>query len=93
MDALYSSEFQTQIVEQIYCSSAKKLQIAQGNDGMVGWFASQFRALHSNTHLCKTITGFFVHALLYFEWYLSERGWDGIMVGSGHQLYDHDVQQ
>ena len=57
MDGWYCSEFHAQIVEQIYFSLASELQIAQGNDGMVGWFASQFHALHNNIYPFKKNTG------------------------------------
>ena len=67
MDGWYCSEFHAQVVEQIYFSSAIELQIAQGTDGMVGWFA---HALHSNTYLCKRSVGIFVHfhVSLDFDW-------------------------
>ena len=69
MDGWYCSEFHTRIVEQIYFSLASELQSAQGNDGLVGWFASQFHALHSSAYPCKTSIGIFArfHIFLDFE--------------------------
>ena len=70
MDGWYCSEFHAQFVEQIYFSSASELQIAQGNDGMVGWFASQFHALQIYTYPCNKSMGIFIcfHIFLDFEW-------------------------
>ena len=70
MDGWYCSEFQAQFLEWIYFSLASKLHIAQGNDGMAGWFASQFHALHDSAYPFNKSIGIFVrfHVFLDFDW-------------------------
>ena len=95
MGGWYCVRFHAQMVEQIYCSAATDLQIAQGSDAMVGWFASQSHALHSNAYPCKKARDIIVrfHVSLDFEWQLSDRGWDGMGVGSSQQFHGHSLQQ